>query len=311
MGVLCEEAAGQLGIKITEPGIFNIAVASGLIDAHAGGLGSISTKLKMNHEQNEVKMTEKLSLIAGTSACLMSVTESPVFIENIWGPYFSAMVPNLYLTEAGQSVSGKLIDHILKSLDLSINDESVRNLSRCNQSLLESTIDLFFYPDFHGNRSPHSNQKLKGGMIGETLNTTRIQKYFACLQGISFQILEIIEKINKSREDQNSNRIKAVIITGGMTKNANFLETLSQVLFIFDIKLYKVPDSVLLGTAMLARMADLKNSTDIANVGSDIGYSLKDDDYLESKLDGKLLVQYREKYLKYLKFRDFMIDFYG
>jgi ribulose kinase len=34
-------------------------------------------------------------------------------LKGIWGPYFSAMIPNMWLTEGGQSVTGILIDHII------------------------------------------------------------------------------------------------------------------------------------------------------------------------------------------------------
>ena len=37
-----------------------------------------------------------------------------VFI-GIWGPYFSAMVPGLWLTEGGQSATGVLVDYVINS----------------------------------------------------------------------------------------------------------------------------------------------------------------------------------------------------
>lgn len=45
----------------------------------------------------------------------MSVTEKPVLVPGVWGPYYSAMVPKLWLNEAGQSATGKLIDHIIET----------------------------------------------------------------------------------------------------------------------------------------------------------------------------------------------------
>jgi len=37
------------------------------------------------------------------------------FVPGVWGPYFNVMIPNLWLLEGGQSVSGKLIDHVVET----------------------------------------------------------------------------------------------------------------------------------------------------------------------------------------------------
>ena len=41
------------------------------------------------------------------------VTREPTFVPGVWGPYFSAMVPGLWLNEGGQSAAGAAIDHLL------------------------------------------------------------------------------------------------------------------------------------------------------------------------------------------------------
>ena len=45
----------------------------------------------------------------------MAVSREPRFVPGIWGPYYSAMVPGLWLTEGGQSATGALIDHVIRS----------------------------------------------------------------------------------------------------------------------------------------------------------------------------------------------------
>lgn len=45
----------------------------------------------------------------------MAVSERPVFVPGIWGPYYSAMVPGMWVNEGGQSATGKLIDYIIDS----------------------------------------------------------------------------------------------------------------------------------------------------------------------------------------------------
>lgn len=40
---------------------------------------------------------------------LFQISETPIFVPGVWGPYFSAMVPGLWLNEGGQSATGKLV----------------------------------------------------------------------------------------------------------------------------------------------------------------------------------------------------------
>ncbi|XP_056353759.1 FGGY carbohydrate kinase domain-containing protein-like [Oenanthe melanoleuca] len=92
-----------------------IAVAASLIDAHAGGLGVIGADVKGHNLPCENQpITSRVAMICGTSSCHMGVSETPIFVPGVWGPYFSAMVPGLWLNEGGQSATGKLIDHVVR-----------------------------------------------------------------------------------------------------------------------------------------------------------------------------------------------------
>lgn len=37
------------------------------------------------------------------------ISEQPRFVPGVWGPYLSAMVPDLWLNEGGQSATGRLV----------------------------------------------------------------------------------------------------------------------------------------------------------------------------------------------------------
>lgn len=45
----------------------------------------------------------------------MAISKNPIFANGIWGPYYSAMVPGMWLNEGGQSATGKLLDHIIET----------------------------------------------------------------------------------------------------------------------------------------------------------------------------------------------------
>ncbi len=48
----------------------------------------------------------------------MAVSQKPLFIPGIWGPYYSAMIPDMWLTEGGQSATGSLVDHIVSNRNI-------------------------------------------------------------------------------------------------------------------------------------------------------------------------------------------------
>lgn len=43
----------------------------------------------------------------------MAQTREEIHVPGVWGPFYNAMIPDLWLLKGGQSVSGKLIDHII------------------------------------------------------------------------------------------------------------------------------------------------------------------------------------------------------
>jgi FGGY-family pentulose kinase len=96
-GTLTEKSADQLGLTT------NITVAVGIIDAHAGGLGVLGK----NPETT-------LAIIGGTSSCHMASSKKPLFVKGVWGPYYGAMVPDLWLNEGGQSATGSLVDFVIR-----------------------------------------------------------------------------------------------------------------------------------------------------------------------------------------------------
>jgi len=105
---LTEKAARELGLRA------GTAVGVGIIDAHAGGIGTLGAGLRSG-AMGASTLERRVALIGGTSSCHMAVSARPRFIPGIWGPYFSAMVPGLWLTEGGQSATVALIDHVIYS----------------------------------------------------------------------------------------------------------------------------------------------------------------------------------------------------
>jgi FGGY-family pentulose kinase len=268
-GGLTARAAKELGLIAGTP------VGGSIIDAHAGGLGMLGAKLG-GRAPTSAALNRRLALIGGTSSCHMAVSAQPRFIRGIWGPYFSAMIPGLWLTEGGQSATGALIDHVIFShaaaaglrLEAKRSGRTIYELLNARlDTLAESerapfpaalTRELHILPDFHGNRSPRADPTLRGVMSGLTLSATAddlARRYLAAIQAVAYGTRHIIEEMNR-----RGYAIDTVLICGGGTKNPVFLREHADITGC-RLVLPAEPEAVLLGSAVLGAVAGGEHAT--------------------------------------------------
>ncbi|KAK6159120.1 hypothetical protein DH2020_006434 [Rehmannia glutinosa] len=195
-------------------------VGTSLIDAHAGGVGVMESVPVADPESKEVDdeaICHRMVLVCGTSTCHMAISKTKLFIPGVWGPFWSAMVPQYWLTEGGQSATGALLDYIIENHVASprlANRAASRSISifELLNEILESvkqevgspflaalTTDIHVLPDFHGNRSPIADPISKGVICGLTLDTSEKQLallYLATVQGIAYGTRHIVEHCN-------------------------------------------------------------------------------------------------------------------
>ncbi|KAG5563720.1 hypothetical protein RHGRI_000053 [Rhododendron griersonianum] len=220
-------------------------VGTSLIDAHAGGVGVMESVPVSDPEGNccsldEEAICRRMVLVCGTSTCHMAVSKSKLFIPGVWGPFWSAMVPEYWLTEGGQSATGALLDHIIENHVASprlANRAATQGISlfQLLNKILESmmhgmgspflaalTDDIHVLPDFHGNRSPIADPKAKGIVCGLTLDTSEKQLallYLATVQGIAYGTRHIVEHCNA-----HEHKIDTLLACGGLSKNPIFIQ---------------------------------------------------------------------------------------
>ncbi|UCD74973.1 MAG: FGGY-family carbohydrate kinase [Phycisphaerales bacterium] len=258
---LTEAAAKELGLVAGTP------VGVSIIDAHAGGLGLLGAALD-GAAPSEKDMDRRLALIGGTSSCHMAVSREPRFIDGVWGPYFSAMIPGLWLTEGGQSATGSLIDHVIfshaRAAELKCEAESAgRTVYELLNERLDAlaasvdrpavlTRDLHVLPYFHGNRSPRADASLRGMISGLRLSDSMDELallYLATIQAVAHGTRHIIDALNDT-----GYRIDTIFACGGGTKNAVFLREHADITGC-RIILPQEPEAVLLGSAILGAVA--------------------------------------------------------
>lgn len=257
---LTAAAAAELGLRAGTP------VGVSIIDAHAGGLGVLGAVL--GHAAAPIDFERRIALIGGTSSCHMAVSREPRFIPGVWGPYFSAMVPGLWLTEGGQSATGALIDHVI---DVHARGAALREEARqqnttayelLNRRLdaiapdpraqAELTRDLHVLPYFHGNRSPRADATLRGVISGLTLDDgfdALAALYLATIQAIAHGTRHIIDTLNAA-----GYRIDTILACGGGSKNPLFLREHADITGC-RLATPAEPEAVLLGSAILGATA--------------------------------------------------------
>ncbi|XP_034949269.1 FGGY carbohydrate kinase domain-containing protein [Chelonus insularis] len=262
---LSVKAAAELGLNEGTP------VGTSIIDAHAGGLGMIGCSAP----EISNNFTSRLSLICGTSTCHMAISTKPIFVNGVWGPYYSAMVPSLWLNEGGQSATGKLLDHVIDSHPAS---SSIKNkiygkmhiqqyLSNRLQLMTERnnfpdvsylTQDFHVWPDFHGNRSPLADPTLQGMISGLSLSSDEESLavlYLATMQALTYGTKHILDALILA-----GHRIESILICGGLSQNSLFVQTQADVLGL-PVLIPQEKESVLLGAAILGCCAAVSFSS--------------------------------------------------
>ncbi len=260
---LSEQSSKELDLPL------GTAVGASIIDAHAGGLGVLGA-VENGETLTPELLNSRVAVIAGTSSCHMAVSREPRFIPGVWGPYFSAMIPGLWLTEAGQSATGAVLDHMIythgaypeakkqaDSQGLSIFDFLNHRLAKLQSehglsSQAELTQELHVYPDFHGNRSPRANPTLRGMVSGLKLSATVDDLaliYLATIQAIAYGLRHILEEM-----DTKGYAISRIFACGGGLKNDVFLREHANITGC-DLVLPQEPEAVLLGAAVLGAVA--------------------------------------------------------
>ncbi|KAL2612736.1 hypothetical protein R1flu_024428 [Riccia fluitans] len=275
-------AAQELGLLEGTP------VGTAIIDAHAGGVGVMQSvprdlvpskhegdteKAESTEVVEEDELSNRMVLVCGTSTCHMAVTKKKLFIPGVWGPYWSAMIPQYWLIEAGQSATGALLENLVEEHAIApllgnravqqkisvyevlnnILDNLATNGSVPFRSAL--TKELHVLPDFHGNRSPKADPRSKGMISGLTLDSTEVGVallYQAAVQSIAYGTRQIVEHLAT-----HGLKVDTFIACGGLSKNRIFLQEHADILGC-PVMLPRETECVLLGAAILGAVAAKK-----------------------------------------------------
>jgi D-ribulokinase len=276
LGALAEEGFARIGQTIVEPGsavgqgltaaaaeelglTAGTAVAAGLIDAHAGGIGTVG--IGDGPQAN-------LGYVFGTSSCTMTSTSEPAFVPGVWGPYYSAMVPGMWLNEGGQSAAGAAIDHLLSfhpaaaearelskrngiPLPVLLADRAAQKAGQPSDAV-KLVAGLHVVPEFLGNRAPFADPHARAVIAGLDMERdidSLVALYVAGLCGIGYGLRQIID----TQADAGVT-IDNIVISGGAGQH-DFVRQMLADASGKPVVATKAEEPVLLGAAILGAVA--------------------------------------------------------
>ena len=256
---LTASAARDFGLRAGTP------VAASLIDAHAGGVGMIGGGAKSGES---VDVCRRLAYIMGTSACIMATTSEPCFVNGVWGPYYSGMIPGLWLNEGGQSAAGAALDHLIRSHpayeEASVAAHSVgleipeflerRIIARAASAGEAARIarDVHVLPEFLGNRSPFADPDSRAVVAGLDLETDlgSLERLFvAGLCGLAYGLADVIDAFRA-----NGVASDLIVIGGGAGRSALVRQIMADTTGL-AVAVPETQEPVMLGAAMLGAVA--------------------------------------------------------
>ncbi|OBA24270.1 Pentulose kinase [Metschnikowia bicuspidata var. bicuspidata NRRL YB-4993] len=276
VGKLTPQAAEDLGLT-TE-----CVVGSGVIDAYAGWIGTVAGKVDLpSHpellQESDGSMSSgcgRLAAVAGTSTCHIAMSEQPCFVKGVWGPYREVFGPGYWLAEGGQSCTGALLAHVLSihpSHGELVQLAEASNLSKFDylNLVLENMVSehgsrsvvalakhIFFYGDFHGNRSPIADPHMRASIIGQSMDSSvkdLALQYFGACEFIAQQTRQIVEEMEKG-----GHSIKCVYMSGGQCRNGLLMRLLADCTGLPVIVPRYIDAAVVFGSALLGAVAALQ-----------------------------------------------------
>lgn len=255
-------------------------VGSGVIDAYAGWIGTVAARtdveipelVKSDLEKTGIdRATGRLAAVAGTSTCHIAMSKDPIFVDGVWGPYRDVMSPGFWLAEGGQSCTGALLAHVLTThpayaeLSQLSDAASVSKFDYLNsrlealaqqrnvRSVVALAKHLFFYGDYHGNRSPIADPSMRAAIIGQSMDNSIEDlciMYLGACEFIAQQTRQIVEQMCTA-----GHRIAAIFMSGGQCRNGLLMRLLADCTGLPIVIPRYIDAAVVFGSALLGAVA--------------------------------------------------------
>lgn len=198
----------------------------------------------------------------------MATTAEPRFVPGIWGPYFSGMLPGLWLNEGGQSAAGAGLDHLVRShpayaeasaaagvAGVSLLDFLERRAIARFGNPAEAALlarDIHVLPEFLGNRSPYADPTARAVIAGLGLDddVDSLERLFlAGLCGLAYGLADVVDAMRA-----HGIPCEVMVVSGGASRSPLVRQIAADTTGL-TVTLPMTAEPVLLGAAMLGAVA--------------------------------------------------------
>ena len=228
VGGLTPDAAAHLGLPAGLP------VAQGGADAFIGMIGMGVTR------------PGQLALVTGSSHLQLAVTDQAVHRRGLWGAYEDCVYPGSCVLEGGQTSTGSIVNWFQSKFGGGLGYAELNGLAAKIEPGAEGLLVL---DHFQGNRTPYTDPKSRGAILGLSLAHDAAHVYRAIIEGICFGT----EAILRNFQD-DSFRLSEMVVCGGATRSDLWLQIHADVSGL-PLVLTEVSDAPALGSGILAAYA--------------------------------------------------------
>jgi glycerol kinase len=151
-----------------------------------------------------------------------------------------------YALEGSVFIAGAVVQWLRDELQIIRSSEEIEELA----ASVPDTAGVYFVPAFSGLGAPHWDQYARGSIVGLTRGANRAHIARAALEGIAFQVSDILEAM----ESDSGVPLKELRVDGGAARN-NLLMQLQADLLGCRVTRPLNPESTVLGATYLAGLA--------------------------------------------------------
>ncbi|MGL4651536.1 MAG: FGGY-family carbohydrate kinase, partial [Caldilineaceae bacterium] len=171
----------------------------------------------------------------------------------IFGSFPEALIPGLNMVEGGQVSTGSILSWFKRTFAQGIEAEAAAQglsvyqlLDREAAAVPAGSEGLIVLDYFQGNRTPHTDSRARGALLGLSLQSTRGHVFRALMEGIAFGMQDILASFAR-----NNFSVERVIASGGATRSPLFMQIYADVLGK-PIYTTREAEASMLGSAVVA-----------------------------------------------------------
>nr|WP_321292302.1 FGGY family carbohydrate kinase [uncultured Trichococcus sp.] len=185
--------------------------------------------------------------------------------------------------QAGGKINSWWMETILQTKEFAKEQEKIADHLLGNN-------EVIFFPHLNGEKTLFANPNLRGAFVGLSLETTREELYLAVLEGVAFGIRRLFDLMKNTSEPD------FITIVGGGSKSGLWVKLFANILQ-FPIKKVRTSQEAVHGAAILA----------IIGVEGVFAFDQKETQMIQP--DPYLVEKYEEKYKRYLKLTQAMLEY--